>query len=513
MIRCLFIFVILINSFVAFSQDGSWNITLMSQYSLPYASDIWGWEDSISGRRFAFVGGWDRTYIFEITDPTNPTLRGEIPGPGVIWRDMKVWNDRLYIVHESVSSEPSSGLQIVNLRSLVDSNVIRYRNTFPGGFESAHNIFIDEKGRAWLWGSTPGNNYVIDLSVPDSPQFITDYNIGGGINPYIHDGFVRNDTVWGGHLYVGLAAASVFNPSSNSFSYLGSVSTPQEFTHNVWISDDGKYMFTTDEIAGAPIGIYDISNPSTPRLVATFKSSRNPVIPHNVFYKEGFIYISYYTDGVVIADVRVPELPVEVAWYDTSPFSSSDFKGCWGVYPFFNDSILIASDMEQGLFVLKVDLKPAIRVYVRVFQDSVNGTPAGNISVRILSPTTPYNGVTDLSGVVKAGFTDSGLYKITVALPDTFYSQEVRLSYGDIDTIDFVVGSVVAGTVDFGFSRSDCVFERDFLMCMSEKQVSFYSADGKLIKSSISNRIAVPTNTAIVCIDGKCNKIPLLNVY
>ncbi len=511
----IIVFIWLAFAFTSVAQDGSWNIDLVSNYSLPYASDIWGWEDSITGRRFAFVGGYSETYLFDITNPAAPNLIGTVPGPSIIWRDMKVWQDRLYIITEYTNSEPNVGIQIVNLRALADNNVVQYRNTFPGGFEGAHNIFIDEKGRAWLWGSTPGSNYVIDLSNPDTPQFLTDYAIGGGIGAYIHDGFVRGDTVWGGHIYDGKAAGSVFNDSSLSFSFIGSVSTPNQFTHNVWLSDDGKYLFTTDEIGGAPIGIYDVSDPATPRLLATFRSSRNPVIPHNVFYKDGFIYISYYTDGVVVADVRVPDLPVEVAWYDTSPFNSSEFKGCWGVFPFFNDDIIIASDMEQGLFILRAKWKPAVRVYVRVFQDSMNRTPIYGVPVRILSPSKVYNGVTDLAGMVKAGFTDSGLYKITVSLQDTFLSKEIMLSYGAIDTIDFIVdsGSAISSVQKDIFKFSKCNVQQGMLSCLSEMEIKFFSSEGRLIKTSRNRKTQIPNNATIVCINGKCNKIPHINVY
>ena len=497
------------------AQDGSWNIELLSQYPLPYANDIWGWEDSITGRRFAFVGGYSSTYLFDITDPANPVLIDTVPGAGSIWRDMKVWNDRLYIVHDIVYSGSASGLQIVNLRTLADSNKVRYRNTYPGGFQNSHNIFIDEKGRAWLWGSTPGNNYVVDLSNPDTPRFITDYAIGGGIDPYIHDGFVRNDTVWGGHIYVGRAAASVFDGNTNTFSYVGSVVTPDQFTHNVWLSDDGKYLFTTDETSGAPIGIYDISSPITPVLVATFKSSRNPVIPHNVFYKDGFIYISYYTDGVVVADVRVPDLPVEVAWYDTSPFNSSDFKGCWGIFPFFNDDIIIASDMEQGLFVLRSRWKPAVRIYVRVFEDSVNGTPAWGVPVRILSPGQTYvNGVTNGAGIVKGGFTDSGVYKITVSLQDTTFIAEVLLTYGETDTIDFIVGRGIVGVQEISAFPEQCkIVKGNVAMCDQPVFIQFYSADGRLLWDGKAGEAIIPENAMFMCIDGKCNKIGLISVY
>lgn len=46
--------------------------------------------------------------------------------------------------------------------------------------------------------------------------------------------------------------------------------------------------------------------------------------------------MSYYTDGIVIADAKNPEIIVKVGNYDTYPQGSGpDFNGCWEVYPYF----------------------------------------------------------------------------------------------------------------------------------------------------------------------------------
>ena len=41
---------------------------------------------------------------------------------------------------------------------------------------------------------------------------------------------------------------------------IGTHPTPNAFTHNAWVSDDGDYVFTTDEQSGAYLTAYDVSD-------------------------------------------------------------------------------------------------------------------------------------------------------------------------------------------------------------------------------------------------------------
>ena len=53
-------------------------------------------------------------------------------------------------------------------------------------------------------------------------------------------------------------------------------------------------------------------------------------------------------------DISNPVMPVEIGWYDTYPASNNNlYQGCWGVYKFPSGKI-IASDMNTGLYVLKM---------------------------------------------------------------------------------------------------------------------------------------------------------------
>jgi choice-of-anchor B domain-containing protein len=44
----------------------------------------------------------------------------------------------------------------------------------------------------------------------------------------------------------------------------------------------------------------------------------------------------------------------EVGFFDTYPENNStDFEGAWNVYPYFESGIIVISDIQRGLFLIK----------------------------------------------------------------------------------------------------------------------------------------------------------------
>ena len=137
---------------------------------------------------------------------------------------------------------------------------------------------------------------------------------------------------------------------------LGQQVTPGNFSHNLWMSDDGDYIYTTDEITNGFIGEFDISDPTNIVELDRIQSSPGmDVIPHNSHFIDDYIVTSYYRDGVTVHDVANKGNMVEVGNFDTSPsFSGDGFNGCWGVYPWLPSGNIITSDIENGLHILGV---------------------------------------------------------------------------------------------------------------------------------------------------------------
>ena len=65
-----------------------------------------------------------------------------------------------------------------------------------------------------------------------------------------------------------------------------------------------------------------------------------------------FLVTAYYRDGVIITDAHYPDNMIKTGNYDTSPLSGDGFNGCWGSWPYLPSGNIIASDMEEGLFIL-----------------------------------------------------------------------------------------------------------------------------------------------------------------
>ena len=78
-------------------------------------------------------------------------------------------------------------------------------------FESAHNMFIDvENDKAYIFGTDNIDGAIIlDISNPMSPVELGVWN-----DFYIHDGFVRGDTLWAACLEDGVFVVDVSNPST-----------------------------------------------------------------------------------------------------------------------------------------------------------------------------------------------------------------------------------------------------------------------------------------------------------
>ncbi|MCH7733423.1 MAG: choice-of-anchor B family protein, partial [Candidatus Marinimicrobia bacterium] len=112
-------------------------------------SDVWGYT-APDGTELAIVGTYTGTSFIEVsTDPAQPTEVGFITGPSSSWRDIKTYSHYAYIV-----TEGGGGLQIVDL---ADPQNPVLATTYTASFNSAHNLFIDEAGFAYIVGSDAAN--------------------------------------------------------------------------------------------------------------------------------------------------------------------------------------------------------------------------------------------------------------------------------------------------------------------------------------------------------------------
>ena len=352
---------------------------LLSRIPLEYfesveGNDSWGWTDSFDGKEYALMGLDDGTAFLDISDPEVPLYLGKLPSATVnsSWRDIKVYEDYAFIVSEA----PGHGLQVFDLSKL---RSVKTQQTFDSDlnfneFGNAHNIAINkESGFAYVLGSKlfDGGPAFIDINSPLNPSIVGGYSFSS----YTHDAqvvkyhgpdtrFKEKEILFGSNSIGGennqliiLDVTDKKNPeliSSIEYSNAG-------YTHQGWISDDHKYFFLGDELDELKIGhrtktrVFDIQNLENPIIHNTYYG-QTASIDHNLYVKGSKIYMANYTSGMRVVDFNnISDNDFrEEGYFDTYPSdNSTNFFGAWNVYPFFSSGVILISDINYGLFIVK----------------------------------------------------------------------------------------------------------------------------------------------------------------
>ena len=322
-------------------------------------SDCWGWI-APNGDQYAIMGiNAGLVFVNVTTGVVADTV--PIAGGTCIWQDMKTVGNYCYNV-----SECGAGLMVVDMSFLPDS--AHLVGTFPVNGASAmtsHNIAIDSiAGYLYAEGTgTPGFNiHIHDISNPAAPVYVTSF---GDRNTSIHDMYVNNDTC-----YVADGAMSGYTIWDMSDKFNPQIITrwlvpSGGYAHNIWPTPDGKHVVTTEETTGKTVKIWNVEDPFNVTLVSEFLG--NAQLAHNALVKDDLVYISHYASGVYVVDISRVNCMEEAAHFDTWPLGESGgFEGCWGVFPFAKDSLVFASNADDGkLYVLRLKENPAY-----VFQDA-----------------------------------------------------------------------------------------------------------------------------------------------
>lgn len=375
-------------------------------------SNLWGYADEV-GNEYAIVGvnGTGAPMsggisIVDVTDPANPFEVFFMPGPSSIWREIKTYGDYAYI-----TTEADWGLSIIDLSPLPGNTNLPAIVDSSFTWQTMHSLFIDETiGRLYLNGSDVGNGGVIMYDLTQDPM--APVQVGTYDDWYVHDSYAHGDTFYGAHIYDGfMSIVDVSDPQNPVL--LGTQLTPSEFTHNLWTDDSRDFIFTTDERDDSYIGSYDISDPQNIQEIDRAQSNPgSDAIPHNTYWLHDNVVTSYYTFGVTIHDVSDPHNVVEVGHYDTSPnFSGGGFNGCWGVFPYLPSGRILASDIEEGLFILGPTYNPACWLEGTVTNQQTSA-PVFNAQLTLVS--TNITDSTLIDGTYATGYHTAGSYDVTI---------------------------------------------------------------------------------------------------
>lgn len=355
------------------------------------ANDIWGFVDLNNQKEYALMGLQNATVVVDVSDPQVPVEIGSIVGTASTWRDIKVYqyfdnSTSRYKAYAYVTTEAQSqGMQILDLSDL--PNQVTLAATISE-FSTAHNVYLTNINYAdgtALPGLTPyiyiqGSNKdggafrVFNLTEPVNPSLETAAPNGTG---YVHDAtsLVITDSRTS-------ACSNAHNPCElfvdfnertvdlwdmtdltapallSSTGYSGA-----SYTHSGWWSDDKMTIFIQDELDEQNLGLnttlraLDISNLANPQIVGTY-TGQTAAIDHNGFTLGNYYYMSNYRRGLSVIDVSDPTNMKDVALFDTFSVpqeNSANFNGAWGTYPYLPSGNILVSDIEYGLFVVKLN--------------------------------------------------------------------------------------------------------------------------------------------------------------
>ncbi len=265
-------------------------------------------------------------------------LAADVPGTDA--KDIKIYKNFAFMVMESA---PIEIYDLTNINAPVQVSTI----TPTGG--GTHNIAI-YGDYLYAVGHGVGGVEIFDISTPAS-WFYT----GGYSTYYYHDVDFNDNYMLGCGIYGhGIDIIDITDKTSpayvTTFNYSGSGA------HNVAISPDGRFAYIGDEIGstGNHTRVFDISDVNNISYINDYIV--NPAAPvHNCYWKDYFLYISHYSEGLRVWNVVNPNTATEVAHFDTYPGSTNGYVGNWNVYPYLPSGKIILSDMQTGLYVVELD--------------------------------------------------------------------------------------------------------------------------------------------------------------
>jgi len=334
-------------------------------------SSCWGWTDPLNGKEYAIMGCTTHTAFVDITNPSAPIYLGKINSHNnisSIWREMKVYNNHVYIVSEA----PGHGLQIFDLTRLrgVTSPQTFTTDARYGGFGNCHTITINEAtGYAYCNGTSffQGGANVLNLQDPLNPVFVLGYSD----EDYTHDSQVviynGPDTEHQGkELFIGANETKVVildvTNKSNPILISSFLYNNTGYTHQGWFTPDQKYWILGDELDELDFGfnsrsiIIDMTNLDSPVIKGQYLGPTE-AIDHNGYCKGNDFFLANYTAGLRIlntANINSSNTMNEIGFFDTFPENdNAQFNGAWSTYPYYASGSIIVSDIDRGLFILK----------------------------------------------------------------------------------------------------------------------------------------------------------------
>ena len=365
----------------------------LSTFSARSGNDIWGWTDPQTSKEYALVGLDNGTMFVDVSNPAAPVVLGKLPTATVAttWRDIKVYRDHAFIVSEA----RQHGMQVFDLTHLrgltADPARTFEADTRYTGVTNVHNIVINEEtGFAYAVGATSRGSdlpascaapgfHVINIQDPLNPTFAGCFSdVAKEQSPVTAPGYTHDaqcivydgpDTDYTGREICAGAnedVVSFFDATDKSdVRTVSLVAYPQDaYTHQGWFTTDRRYFVANDEldemngfVSTQRTLIFDVQDLDNPEFLFAYDSGITS-IDHNLYVRGDLAYMSNYEAGLRIVELSgiASGTLEEVAYFDTYPQGTAvQFSGQWSNYPYFASGIVVANDINNGLFILRPD--------------------------------------------------------------------------------------------------------------------------------------------------------------
>lgn len=384
------------------------------------ANDIWGHVDLNTGKEYAIIGVRNGSVFFDISDPENPVEVGAVPGLRATWRDIKVYQffdetAQRWRAYAYVSTDGNAdGIAIVDMSDLPNEIKLVDKDMSD---QSLHNIYISNVNyttgvpingrspRLHSMGSNRNGGAHRSYSLENPEQLSELYTATGKVRAdYTHDGtsfVVEDDRVQSQCKRIGEECDIFvdFNESEvriwdqtdgSTITELGQGKYEQAaYTHSGWWSEDKNYVFVHDELDETNYGInttvhiFDVTDLTNPVKVGSWRGGTT-AIDHNGFVRGNRYYMSNYEKGVTVLDITNPAEPNEVGFFDTFPFAdSASFNGAWGVYPYLPSGLILVSDINSGLYIVRDNTKVSTSGSLQFTQNEFSATEGEAVTITI----------------------------------------------------------------------------------------------------------------------------------
>jgi len=540
-------------------------------------NDIWGHVDLNTHIEYAIMGVSNGVKVYSLETPTSPKEVGFISGSNTSWRDIKVYQyfnklTHSYQAYAYVTSESNDGIKIIDLNNLPNSVSLATTNRTEA---SAHNVYINNV------------DYTLNTQLPNATatvQIVGAKSYGGAFTSfsltdpknisrlftpstnsranYTHDAtsFLIDDERKNRDCQTATEFCNIlvdFNETeirfwditnTNQVTELSSigyddVAIENQYVHSGWFSDDKRYIFAHDEYdefqggLNTTVRVFDISDLKQPVLAGMYKGPTK-AIDHNGFVRGNRYYMSNYERGLTILDISDATNPKDVGFFDSFPTSDNkSFNGAWGVYPYLPSGLILLSDINSGLYVLKDNTRINNEQGNISFANSTIATPrdlsltisvnldkASEVSTSIAYETLPGSAeenteYTPVKGILSWEEQESGDKSFNIAIAPSNMSSPLQQSFyirlydpkngatlGDHQYLTVnLAGSSHNGNITFIANKASIAEnQQNFSIDIARTAGSFgsISADYQVITGSASDSDFTPISGTLTWADG-----------